>query len=82
MYCFAHLLLIRFSLVYEFITAAQQLLDWLAVAKRELGNFCGPPFCQFYTVSEKRIRNIFSYNASKNCPTFIIFGTNIKREIR
>jgi len=38
-------------------------------------------FESLYTVSQKRIRNIFSYNSSENCPIFIIIGTNFNKRL-
>jgi len=38
-------------------------------------------FESLYTVSQKRIPNIFSYNSSENCPIFIIFGTNFNKRL-
>jgi len=38
-------------------------------------------FESLYTVSQKRIPNIFSYNSSENCPIFVIFGTNFNKRL-
>jgi len=33
-----------------------------------------------YTVSQKNIPDVFSYNSRKHCRTFIIFGRNISKK--
>jgi len=34
-----------------------------------------------YSVSQKNIPDIFSYNSRKHCPIFIIFGTRITEKV-
>ena len=42
-------------------------------------NFAVCPF--FYTVSQKNIPDVFSYNSRKHCRIFIIFGRNITEKV-
>jgi len=35
---------------------------------------------RFYTVSQKNIPDVFSYNSQKHCRIFIIFGRNITKK--
>jgi len=35
----------------------------------------------FYTVSQKNIPDVFSYNSRMHCRIFIIYGTNITEEV-
>lgn len=59
------------------IECADVVALWMLLLTLSSLVHCGDVNCVNYTVSQKKISNIFSHNLSEHCPIVIFFGRNV-----